>query len=244
MIDLHCHALPDGEDGPADEAEGLELLRRLGADGVDTVAITPYIRDGEPPEKAAQTRERIAALRAAARGDSAMPALLPGAEVDLGWAQDAPEDALRQATYGALGKTLLIRTPPHDVARSFDDDLVNLTMRGYRIVLAHPEHSASYQAAPARLARLVAAGLLIQIAAPSLMAARGDRSGRLARALLQESMAHVIASNAHGLGGDGPRLADAVKIAENAVGARARWMVTDAPAAILAGAALPPAPSR
>ena len=51
----------------------------------------------------------------------------------------------------------------------------------------------------------------------------------------------MIAGDLHRAGGSRASVADAVASVD---GERARWMVTEAPAAILAGAPLPPAPGR
>ena len=59
---------------------------------------------------------------------------------------------------------------------------------------------------------------------------------------MREGIAHVIASDTHGAGGGRASLADAVAALRNEAPLRARWMVTDAPAAILAGDPLPPPP--
>ena len=58
MIDVHAHVLPGLDDGPADVAEALALLRVLAAEGVTTVCATPHVtpeypttadaRDGSP----------------------------------------------------------------------------------------------------------------------------------------------------------------------------------------------------
>jgi protein-tyrosine phosphatase len=80
--------------------------------------------------------------------------------------------------------------------------------------------------------------------ATSLCGAGRSRTGRLARALVSEGLAHVIASDAHGptVPGRMP-LSAGVRVARDLVGPRADWMVTDAPAAVIAGEPLPPTPS-
>ena len=60
---------------------------------------------------------------------------------------------------------------------------------------------------------------------------------------MREGIAHVIASDTHTGGGDRASLADAVAALSRDAPLRARWMVTEAPAAILAGDPLPPPPS-
>jgi protein-tyrosine phosphatase len=241
LIDLHCHVLPGDDDGPADEAESAELLLALASDGVDVAAVTPYVPAGASKDVGAEIRDRVAELRKSTRGPG-VPALIPGAELELGWALSATEEQLRSVTYGHLGNTLLVRSPYRGTTEDFDDILLNLTLRGFRVLLAHPECNRAYQDQPMRLGRLVHHGVLIQVNAGSLLAEEGSRARRMALALLQEDAAHVIASNARALRPSPPRLADAVRAAEAVCGPRARWMVSDVPAAILGAADLPPAP--
>jgi protein-tyrosine phosphatase len=242
VIDLNCHALPGREEnGPADESESVEVLRALGEEGVEVAAITPYLPQGAPAEELATIREQLTSLRKAA-SEAGIPGLIPGAELDLGWALSAGEDDLKRGSLGGLGSTLLIRSPARGSTLDFDDMLLNVTLRGYRVVLAHPESNRGYQDHPRRLGRLLREGVLVQIDAGSLNADEKSRARRMALALLQEDGAHVIASNAHSVRSGPPGLAAAVAVAEEVAGARAHWMVNDAPAAILAGAALPAPP--
>lgn len=95
------------------------------------------------------------------------------------------------------------------------------------------------------MAELVRRGVLIQVTARAVIPAEGRSSARtLAVDLLDEGLAHVLASDAHTAGEPAPPdLSAGVAAATRAVGARAEWMVTDAPAAILEGRALPRPPA-
>jgi protein-tyrosine phosphatase len=79
----------------------------------------------------------------------------------------------------------------------------------------------------------------VQVTASSLTAGPRSRSCTLAHALIAEGRAHVIAGDLHSVSGRAG-LAEALETTDHP---RARWMVTDAPAAILAGEPLPPAPA-
>ena len=59
---------------------------------------------------------------------------------------------------------------------------------------------------------------------------------------MREGLAHVIASDTHGAHIPRTGLRGGVEAAAQLAPQRAVWMVTDAPAAILAGDPLPPAP--
>jgi tyrosine-protein phosphatase YwqE len=65
----------------------------------------------------------------------------------------------------------------------------------------------------------------------------------MAEAMVREGVAHVIASDSHGADITRAPLSAGVTAAEAIDRGRARWMVTDAPAAILAGEPLPPPPT-
>jgi len=84
--------------------------------------------------------------------------------------------------------------------------------------------------------------VLVQITASALASSeRRSRSRRLARELLREGHAHVIASDSHGAI-QRAALSQGVAAASELAPHRAQWMVTEAPHAIVMGEPLPEAP--
>ena len=154
--------------------------------------------------------------------------------------------AAARSSFGQRGHDLLVETPYGELPERFEDLLFKLSVRGFRILLAHPERSRTFQHDRPRLATLVDHGILLQVTALSLSSTeRRSRSRRLARELVREGLAHVIASDTHG--GHIPRTGlRAGRRGGGAARAKARgsgWS-TDVPAAILAGDPLPPAPTE
>jgi protein-tyrosine phosphatase len=116
-------------------------------------------------------------------------------------------------------------------------------VRGYRTLLAHPERNPTLNREPTRLTELVGRGVLLQVTADALVPRpMASRSRRLARSLVADGIAHVLASDAHASRERDPLNAGLTE-ARGLVGAHADWMVEEAPAAILAGDALPPRPA-
>jgi protein-tyrosine phosphatase len=157
----------------------------------------------------------------------------------------APDDDLRAGSYGAHGTDLLVESPYNALDDNFEGMLFSLQARGYRLLLAHPENNPTFQRSPERLRALVERGVLLQVTARSLI--RPDRRTGprpLAESLVRGGHAHVLASDAHsGRKLRPPALAAGVAAAAELAGeARARWMVEDAPAAVLAGQPLPEPP--
>jgi protein-tyrosine phosphatase len=244
MIDLHAHVLPGIDDGPPSVAEAVEAVAAAAREGVRTLAATPHVRPDHPGVRPAELGDRTATLadECATAGVSGVT-LVRGGEVDLAWAQTADDGALAAASYGGRGRDMLLETPYGELPAGFEDLVFRIAARGYRILLAHPERNPTLQRDPGRLRPLVERGTLLQVTALALANRdRRSRSRRLAYALLHEGAAHVIASDRHGPQIERAGLRAGVAAVPRDAAARATWMSTDAPAAILAGEPLPPAP--
>ena len=243
MIDIHVHLLAPIDDGPATDEESVELGRSMAADGVTKVAATPHLRDDHPGVVPEQLAGRRADLERRLAEEGVDLSVVTGGEVDVFWGRDAPDEALELVSYGQRGTDLLVETPYGELPHHFERTLDAIRWRGYRILLAHPERNLGFQRSPERLARLVSAGVLVQLTAASLGGARKSRSRRFAWAALSEGMAHVIASDAHGFAtADRAGMAEGRAMASEFDRRLAEWMVTDAPAAVLEGLPLPPRP--
>jgi protein-tyrosine phosphatase len=109
-------------------------------------------------------------------------------------------------------------------------------------VLAHPERNRAVQADPGRLGEAVRLGALVQVTAASVDGRIGRSSQKAADRLLESGLAHVLASDAHTPEIREAGLADAAE----AVGddRLATFLTAEAPAAIVAGEAVPDPPRK
>lgn len=243
MIDLHAHVLPGLDDGPADFEQALALVRVAARDGTRVIAATPHLRADHPAVRAEALADAHAEFTAQLKGNLGLRVVI-GAEVDLGWATDATDEQLRLASYGQRGSDLLVETPYGRLSAGFEEMLFRLELRGYRLLLAHPERSPDFQRQPRRLLALVERGVLLQVTASSLLRNRRSAGGRLARELVTRGQAHILASDTHAHQGiRAPALAAGVAAASKLAPERAQWMAGAAPAAVLAGKPLPPVPA-
>jgi protein-tyrosine phosphatase len=245
VIDLHCHALPGIDDGPADEAEAVQLAAAMAGEGVSVVAATPHLRPDHPRVVPSELAERTKALQERLDSEGIEVRVVTAGEADLLWAIEAADEDLEAVSYGQRGTDLLVETPYGPLPTGFEELVFRLTLKRLRVMLAHPERNPTFQSEPERLAELAARGLLLQVTANSLLRPKRSGSGGLARLLVERGIAHVLASDSHH---PEPRdraslSAGAEAVQELAGPERARWMTQDAPAAVLAGEALPPAPA-
>jgi protein-tyrosine phosphatase len=242
VIDLHAHILPGLDDGPRDMDAALALARAAAAAGTRTLAATSHVDRTFwlVPEQLAAARREVA--RALAEAGIELE-VVQGGEVAAARMPAMSDDELRGVALGG-GPYVLLECPlgPADRLEALASDL---RQRGFAVLLAHPERSPDLQRDPARLGRMVEAGALAQVTAGSLAGDFGETPRRAAERMLAAGWLHVLASDAHDAVHRGPDLTvAAAALAERCVGMEEQfaWMASDAPAAILAGRALPERP--
>lgn len=236
MIDLHSHVLPGLDDGVATLGEAVELCEAAAADGIEVLAATPHVR-ADYPTTPEQMERALAEVQRATKGTLRV---IAGGELDVA-ELDRPEEELRRFCLGGTNR-LLVETPYRGWPLDLADRLFKLGLAGFSSVLAHPERNRDVQQRPELLEPIVTGGTLVQLTAASV----DGRFGRAARScafdLLDRGLAHLVASDAHA-----PSLrAVGLSGACEAIGDEelARWLTVRVPRAILAGAALPPRPSK
>jgi protein-tyrosine phosphatase len=245
MVDLHCHLLPGVDDGPERLEDSVALARALADQGVTMAAATPHVTTRsqlDPGSIPGRCRELADALSGAGVGLEVVPA----AEIELLWALEARDPDLRQASYGARGDAVLIESPYGDLSSAFEGQLFDLALRGYQVVLAHPERNPTFQRTPERLRAIADRGVAVQLTASALLRGRSSRSGGAARGWLSDGVVDVVASDAHAAQGPrAPQLTEARRVASGLAGEpAAREMFEDRPRMILSGTALPPRAPR
>ena len=209
MIDLHFHALPGLDDGPATMEESVALCRRAAEEGTTHVVATPHVlREPWLNEDRAARAALLGELNARLGGT---PAVLPGCE--LMFSLDIL-DLVEKGDEGPVvglngGVLLLVEFAPSFVPRTAADLLRELVLAGTIPVVAHPERNLVFQEDPERLFELLDKGALAQVTAASLLGEAGRAAKALADDLMNARLAHFVASDAHNLTGRPPRLAAA-----------------------------------
>lgn len=243
MIDLHSHILPGLDDGAAGLEDSLALAEAYVREGIETVAATPHLSPDYPTPPEAICRA-VAELRAALERAGIPLAVVGGAEIAFPSLPGLATEALRGLTLGGAD-TLLLESPYGAGEALLEEAVFDLQVRGFRVLLAHPERSPSFQERPERLAALVERGTLCSVNAGSMRGRFGKRVRRTAVELFRRGLVHDVASDAHDVRTRPPGLRSGFEALERELpGLRrqAAWYTREVPAALLEGVALPPRP--
>lgn len=239
MIDLHTHILPGVDDGARSLQEARELASAAAAEGVEAIAATPHVRS-DYPTRAERMEHGVAELRRDFAAQGIAVEILHGGEIELGRLWEIPREELVRLSLVQTGRYLLLEFPYRGWPLGLTSAILKLRGMGMTPLLAHPERNPAVQDHPERLAPLVEKGAIVQVTAASVDGRLGGASQNAAERLLELRLVHVLASDAHG-----PHIrASGLASAAERLGdpELARYLTTEAPAAIVRGEPLPPLP--
>jgi protein-tyrosine phosphatase len=244
VIDLHCHILPGLDDGPATIDASVALARLAAVDGTHTIVATPHVR-ADYRFELHEIEDRVQALNARLIHDGVRVEVEAGAEVALGQLPTLNQASLDALCLGGDGRSMLVESPYQHATDTLEHSMFNLQLAGFYPVLAHPERSPSFMSDPDRLAALVERGVLCSVTAGSMAGRFGRTVQRFTRLLFERGLVHDVASDAHDIRRRGPGLTAGFRILDRELPGlldQIEWFTTIAPAAILAGDALPAQP--
>jgi protein-tyrosine phosphatase len=195
MVDIHCHILPDLDDGPDSLETSLQMAEMAISDGITHVVATPHANDRYPfiPELIQKRRDEIQA----SLGDRLLFAT--GCDFHLSFEnlqdiREAPAKyTINQKTY------LLVEFADYAIPPSTDQTLHQLHLAGLKPIITHPERNPLIRSNPERLYRWLRQGCYAQVTALSFLGRFGPAAKEAAERWLQEDCIHFIASDAHNL---------------------------------------------
>lgn len=189
MIDIHSHLLPGVDDGSPSIAASLPVLERFAAQGVECLVLTPHLNASQASSAPYEAHcALLESLRAAA---PAVPELVLGWEIML----DEPRVDLRLPHFSlGTSRAVLVEFPRVSVPAQAAEELYRLRTSGVVPVLAHPERY--WGCTIEKVDEWRRAGAVIQMDTAGLLGS-GDIS-KLSRALLEEGLVDLFASDNHG----------------------------------------------
>lgn len=203
MIDIHSHIIFGVDDGSADEAMSLAMLKKATISGTQAIFATSHVlQAGEHPSWA-NLLEGTAKLRALAKEQALKLDIYSGSEVFMDW--DLLDELAVNGSYCLNGEQfgkqantyILVELPMHFIPEYADDFWYELRLKGVIPILAHPERYPELMAKTDKLLAWRKEGLLLQCNAGSFAGFFGEHAERAAKLLLKNKLVDFIGSDAH-----------------------------------------------
>lgn len=211
MIDLHCHILPEMDDGAQNVDVALRMCRLAELNGVRHIVATPHIASIDDTEAFLERRRsRIKLMRSELESKGINVKIYPGAEVyvddDVFFAPDLDKLTINGSRY------ILIEFAFSGIRVSKVVDYINhIRNEGIVPIIAHPERYEFFQDDYDAVNFLSKNNVLFQINAASLASLDGPQEFELAYAMAFNSIASFIGTDAHSLNRRPPNLGEMMK---------------------------------
>lgn len=217
LCDVHCHLLPEIDDGASSIAETAKLLKLEYADGVRTIIVTPHYRVGMFEPSMDEVYKQYARVKeiAAMVGD--------GMQVFLGCEFHVNEDmvtVLRQGRRPTMAGSRYVLT---EFSEKHDYPFIRgkcyeLLSNGYKPIVAHAERYPAIRKNIDYLGDLAELGAYIQMNAGSVLGKEGFLIRQFCKKAIKEALIHFIGSDAHNLADRRPLLGKCADYVEDLMG--------------------------
>jgi protein-tyrosine phosphatase len=238
VIDLHTHVLAGIDDGPATIERSVELVRAAADAGTRTIVATPHV-SWHYPNTAATIARLTRELNERLVEEGVPVEICAGAEIAMTRVAELGPGELDELHLGD-GPWLLLEPPFTPIVAGLEGIVGELQNAGHRVVLAHPERCPALLRDPRLLDLLVHNGVLTSITAGSLVGRFGGEVRRFARRMVEQGLAHNVASDTHNPVKRPPGIA--AELEQAGLGALTNWFASEVPAAILSGEQIPARP--
>ncbi|MDA2937878.1 hypothetical protein MYX75_06410 [Acidobacteria bacterium AH-259-A15] len=203
FVDIHTHVLPGVDDGAASIDETIAMLRMAYDGGTRKIVATPHMFfDLFKNNDFVEIRDRFDQLTSDLNSYQDTFPFLKAIEVYPGAENYASPEFLEALGQGCVltlngSRYLLVEFSPMLPFSQIENVIQRVFAAGYTPVIAHSERYAAIQEDPMRMVRFWEMGCVTQVNADSLLGGWGSRATKCAKALLEEGLVNVIASDGH-----------------------------------------------
>jgi len=236
VIDIHCHILPEVDDGPKSWDIAEAMCQMAAQDGIEHIVATPHSND-----RYFYDRHYLSTLLESLRQRvGPHPALSLGCDFHLSF--DNMQAALRTPEKFCIGKShyLLVEFSNFSISPQVDDWFTQMHERGITPIITHPERNPILQENPQRVVKWRELGCAVQVTASVFTGFWGPRPRQIAGWLLKEDSVHFLSTDAHDTKRRVPILSEARKVIAKDFGEElAQSLVEDNPGAVVNDQPLP-----
>lgn len=197
MIDMHNHILYGIDDGCKTIEESIETIRNMKSVGFNTIVLTPhYIEDSSFKANNNLKLQKLEILKEELLKNNIDVNLFLGNEIFI---NESINDLIINKEIRSINNTryILIELPFNNQILNLDDYLYELKLKGYKIIIAHPERYTYFKDNYKEARKLYDSGVLFQVNYGSIIGQYGSSSLKLVKKLLKDDMVDFISTDIH-----------------------------------------------
>lgn len=196
FIDMHCHILPEVDDGAKDMEETKAMLEMAYADGIRYIIATPHCHPRRGRTSIDRIQAQVKKVRQEAKRIDEKFGIFLGQEVYFG--QDVPDLLVKEEILTMNRRDyVLVEFSPSDEASYIKQGIQQIQSKGYIVIVAHVERYANLRDDMELIEYLCETGALLQVNASSILGDKGRAIKKFVHKLLKEEMVFCVGTDAH-----------------------------------------------
>lgn len=214
MIDIHCHIIPEIDDGSETETTTIEMLKIAEADGITKMIATPHYCSDLYDNFCESVIVGVEKVNEIARVNNINIEILPGQEIYL---DNYTIQNYKNGLIDGLNNTkyMLVETQMDICPEPIMDILYELTLLDVIPILAHPERYEYVINNIDKINDFIDLGCLFQMDAKSLVGEFGKSVKKTAIRLVKYGVIDFVGSDAHGCRSRTPEIKRTLEVIES-----------------------------
>lgn len=197
-VDMHSHLVPHVDDGSRSTEETLECMRVMQQVGYKQMYITPHFQYPRFPNKEDDITNRYNRLCDDLKENGVTMQMMGiGGEYRI---DDSFADRVANPQFLQIGqknKYLLVELSLHQIRMGIEETIFDLMMKGYDVILAHPERYPYYSSTSRKLQNLKEQGVYFQCNVLSLSGFYGKAAQSKAYAFIENDWVEFLGTDMH-----------------------------------------------
>lgn len=197
-VDMHSHLVPHVDDGSRSIEETLECMRVMQQVGYKQMYITPHFQYPRFPNKEDDITNRYNRLCDDLKENGVTMQMMGiGGEYRI---DDSFADRVANPQFLQIGqknKYLLVELSLHQIRMGIEETIFDLMMKGYDVILAHPERYPYYSSTSRKLQNLKEQGVYFQCNVLSLSGLYGKAAQSKAYAFIENDWVEFLGTDMH-----------------------------------------------
>lgn len=216
-IDMHCHILPEVDDGAGSMEETIQMLQLAYEEGIRCIIATPHHHPRRGRECPQVLRRKLASVRREAGKIDDKFRVYMGMEVFFG--EDIPK-RLQQREIITMNNrnSILVEFSPMDSFGYMQRGMQQIQMAGYNVILAHAERYHCLVDNMEFVEHFWNMGIDIQVNAGSIVGESGIKIKKFVKQLMVQNWVFGVGTDAHGPDKRAPRMKHAAEYVKKKYG--------------------------
>ena len=210
MIDIHCHILPEVDDGSRSLNESIEMAMIAKEQGITKIVNTSHYHPDFRYKKGEELLKELEDFNNVLKENMIDIEVLIGNEIY--YTKDLIKE-IDELDFYTLNNSryILIELPPTNFPKDLCNIVYKLKEKNYIPVFAHVERYREVQENPELIYEVINAGAIIQVNSHSILGKSGKELQKVCNTLLNRNMVHVVGTDAHSSKRRTPIFLDAYK---------------------------------